>query len=81
MEELGKAEGAFSEKEGFAGGRDQNADIKDYADGLLPEGVIEQAQGFSEEEVRKLENYLRFNRKEILKQAKEINPLRNWLTS
>ena len=28
MEELGKAEGAFSEKEGFAGGRDQNADIK-----------------------------------------------------
>lgn len=52
---------------------------RDYADGLLPEGLIEKAQGFSGEEVQKLENYLRFHRQDILKQAKEINPLRNWL--
>ncbi len=52
---------------------------RDYADGLLPEGIIEKAQGFTDEEVRKLEDYLRFNRQEILKQAKEINPLRSWL--
>ena len=52
---------------------------RDYADGLLPEGIIEKAQGFTDEEVQKLEDYLRFNRQDIIKQAKEINPLRSWL--
>jgi hypothetical protein len=52
---------------------------RDYAEGILPDGMIEQARGFSDEEVQKLENYLRMNRKEILNQAKAIDPLRNWL--
>lgn len=52
---------------------------KDYADGVLPDGVIEKFGGFTAAEVQKLENYLRANRQDILKQAKEINPLRNWL--
>lgn len=51
----------------------------DYAEGLLPEGIVEKAQGFTEEEVRKLERYIRTNRKDILQQAREINPLRNWM--
>ncbi|MCI8789064.1 MAG: hypothetical protein HFH92_08155 [Lachnospiraceae bacterium] len=51
----------------------------DYAEGILPEGIVEKAQGFTEEEVRKLERYIRTNRKDILQQAKEINPLRNWM--
>ena len=51
----------------------------DYADGLLPDGIIEKAGGFTDVEVRKLENYLRTNRQDILNQAKTINPLRNWL--
>lgn len=51
----------------------------DYAEGVLPEGMIEKARGFTQEEVQKLENYMRANRQEILKQAKEIDPLRNWL--
>lgn len=51
----------------------------DYAEGVLPEGMIEKARGFTEDEVQKLENYLRANRQEILKQAKGIDPLRNWL--
>lgn len=51
----------------------------DYAEGLLPEGIVEKAQGFTEEEVRKLEQYIRTNRKDILQQAREINPLRNWM--
>lgn len=54
---------------------------RDYADGLLPDGIIEKAQGFSSEEVQKLESYLRFNRQDILRQAKEVNPLRSWLKS
>ena len=51
----------------------------DYAEGILPKGIVEKAQGFTEEEVRKLERYIRTNRKDILQQAKEINPLRNWM--
>lgn len=52
---------------------------KDYAEGILPDGMIEKSQGFTEEEVQKLENYMRANRQDILRRAKEINPLRNWL--
>lgn len=53
----------------------------DYAEGILPDGVIEKSGGFTEEEVLKLENYMRANRKDILEQAKEVNPLRSWLKS
>lgn len=51
----------------------------DFAEGVLPEGRIEKAKGFTAEEVLQLEHYLRTNRQDILKAAKEINPLRNWL--
>ena len=51
----------------------------DYAEGILPDGIIVKSEGFSETEVQKLEAYMRANRKDILKQAKEINPLRNWM--
>lgn len=54
---------------------------KDYAEGILPDGLIEKSGGFTEEEVRKLENFMRANRKDILEQAKEVNPLRSWLKS
>lgn len=52
---------------------------KDYAEGILPDGMIEKSEGFSGKETLELENYLRANRAEILKQAKEINPIRSWL--
>ncbi|MCI9231680.1 MAG: hypothetical protein HFH98_02525 [Lachnospiraceae bacterium] len=51
----------------------------DYAEGILPDGIIVKSEGFSGTEVQKLEAYMRANRKDILKQAKEINPLRNWM--
>lgn len=51
----------------------------DYADGVLPEGVVEKSGGFTPAEVQKLESYLRANRQDILRQATEINPFRNWL--
>lgn len=54
---------------------------KSFADGLLPDGVIEKWEGFTQEEVEKLENYMRANRQDILRQAKEVKPLRNWLMS
>ncbi len=54
---------------------------KDYAEGVLPDGVIERSEGFSREETEKLERYIRENRKNILDRAKEINPVRNFLES
>lgn len=52
---------------------------EDCAEGVLPDGLIVLSKGFSEEEVGKLENYLRMHWKEILEQAREVNPIRNWL--
>lgn len=52
---------------------------EDRAEGLLPEGRVTLSKGFSEEEVHKLEIYLRTHRKEITEQAKGVNPIRNWL--
>ena len=52
---------------------------KDYAEGMLPEGMVVKSEGFTQEEVKKLEDYIRANRQDILRQAKEINPFRNWI--
>ena len=51
----------------------------DYAEGILPEGIIEKSKGFTNEEIRKLENFLRVNKDEILGKAKKVNPIRSWL--
>lgn len=52
---------------------------KDFAEGLLPDGIIDKAEGFSEEELGRLVKFLRTNSREIMAQAKEINPIRSWL--
>lgn len=85
MDEVKMLVSCIVEKEGrkivrvsFLRGMEEGHSI-DYAEGILPDGIIVKSEGFSEEEVRKLEAYIRANRQEILKQAKEINPLRNWM--
>lgn len=50
---------------------------KDWAEGIVPDGVIEKSEGFTEEETRKLEEYLIGDRDEIIARAKGINPIRN----
>lgn len=52
---------------------------KDFAEGLLPDGIIDRSDGFTEEEISKLEKFIRTNSQEIMAQAKEINPIRSWL--
>ena len=50
------------------------------AEGILPEGKIVRQEGYSEEEVQKLEEYLKANAADIMGQAKSIsNPLK-WLS-
>lgn len=52
---------------------------KAFAEGLLPDGMIDRSEGFSREELEKLEKFLRANSREIMEQGKEINPIRSWL--
>lgn len=48
-----------------------------WAEGVVPAGRIEKSEGFSKEEIGKLEDYLASERKMILEQAKGVNPIRN----
>lgn len=52
---------------------------KGWAEGVVPDGVIEKSEGFAEEEIRRLENYLAREKDMLISQAKEVNPLRNML--
>ncbi len=52
---------------------------KDWAEGLVPDGVIEKSEGFTEEETRGLEDYLVREKDMLISQAKGVNPLRNML--
>ena len=49
----------------------------DWAEGIVPGGRIEKAEGFSGEEIEKLETYLTEEQEMILQQAKGVNPIRN----
>lgn len=50
----------------------------DYAEGVIPEGVIEKHKGFKKEEIDQLEIYLRQNRKDIIEKAKQITGIKHW---
>ena len=52
---------------------------KDVAEGIVPDGIVDHAEGFSDDEIFKLEPYMRENRGEIMEQARQVNPLKNWL--
>lgn len=52
---------------------------KDVAEGIVPDGIIDRVEGFDDDEVKWLERYLRENCGEIMEQAKQVNPIKNWL--
>lgn len=49
----------------------------DWAEGIVPGGRIEKSEGFSGEEIEKLEAYLAEEQEMILQEAKGVNPIRN----
>lgn len=51
----------------------------DFAEGIVPSGIIEKSSGFSEEELQQLSDYLKHNAADIMAKAKDINPIRDWL--
>lgn len=50
---------------------------QDWAEGIIPEGKIEQSEGFTKEEIDKLEDYLAGEKAALLEQARLVNPIRN----
>ena len=57
--------------------RNNSADT-DYVEAILPECKITKQKGFSEDEITQLQLYLKFNKDEILKSAKQITGFMNW---
>ncbi len=47
-----------------------------YAEGVIPECRITKQSGFSEDEIRQLEDYLRANLTSLKKEAAKINPIK-----
>lgn len=51
----------------------------DVAEASLPECKVTKNHGFSEEEVKGLENFLEIKNDEIFAKAKEISNIKHWL--
>ncbi len=51
----------------------------DFAEGIVPRGAIVKSSGFTKEEIEQLTVYIQDNASEILKKAKEVNFLNDWL--
>lgn len=54
---------------------------RQFAEGTVPAGKIDSSFGFSEEEIAKLEEYLKENSAEIMLRAREITGITHWLRS
>lgn len=50
----------------------------DVAEASLPECKVLKSHGFSEEEIKGLENYLEMKNDEIFTKAKEISNIKHW---
>ncbi|MBD5524909.1 MAG: hypothetical protein HDR04_10940 [Lachnospiraceae bacterium] len=51
----------------------------DWAEGMVPDGTIGESEGFTQEEITQLEDYLAREKDMLISQAKDVNPLRNML--
>ncbi len=52
----------------------------DMAEGIIPSGKIRSSQGFSEEELQQLSDYLITNEKKILEDARKLSSLEHLLS-
>lgn len=51
----------------------------DYAEGIVPRGVIVKYSGFTKEEIEQLAVYIQDNATDIINRAKNVNFLNDWL--
>lgn len=52
----------------------------DFAEGRIPECIIEKQNGFSQEEIRQMEEYLKTEKANIIHEAKKLNNIKNLLS-
>ncbi len=52
----------------------------DFAEGKIPECKIEKQNGFSQEEIRQMEEYLEIEKENIIREAKKLNNIKNLLS-
>ena len=57
----------------------QEKEGRKFAEGVLPEGKIDASFGFTEEEIAKLEEYLKEYSADIMHKAREITGITHWL--
>ncbi|MBQ6888420.1 MAG: hypothetical protein IJN54_13015 [Lachnospiraceae bacterium] len=57
----------------------QEAGVRKFAEGVIPEGKIDSSFGFSGEEITQLEEYLKENSADIMLEARKITGITHWL--
>ena len=55
------------------------SDKDKYAEGSIPDCKITSAKGFSDSEIKEIEDYLRENKDQIIEEARKVNPLKSFL--
>lgn len=79
MEEISSFISGILTKEGRKFARISFMRGEEYAEFIVPDGILDRRRGFTEEEITKLFRYVREHRDDILEQSKKVNPLKNWL--
>lgn len=79
MNEMKLTISCITEKDGMKKAHVRFDDGTRFAEGTIPDCVITNQKGFSEEEVIQLEDYLRANLTSLKKQAARIDPIANML--
>lgn len=51
----------------------------DFAEGIVPAGTIVKSSGFTGDEIRQLSVYLQDNAAQIMRKAKDVNFLKDWM--
>lgn len=75
MDELTLQISGISVKDGKKQACVRFTDKDRYAEGTIPDCVINRSEGFTDEEKKQLEDYLRSNLDELKKASAKINPL------
>lgn len=79
MEELKTLVSGILKKDGRRIARISFMRGEEYAEFIVPDGVLDSRKGFSEEEISMLQEYVREEKDSIMEKAKGVNAMKNWL--
>ena len=79
MEELKTLVSGILKKDGRRIARISFMRGEEYAEFILPDGILDSRKGFSEEEILKLQDYVREEKDSLMEKAKGVNVMNNWM--